>query len=135
MRDFKGKLSVGQEVIIALTNDSLRYLKRTETVGIHNIDKWTKKGIITKIGRKFITVNMNGIERKYNSEENYSEDCKYGSPDSKLYLSLNDIIEENNYNDMCKDINKYFNGYIFNYYEKLNLTLEEVEQIYNIINK
>lgn len=135
MRDLKGKLSVGQEVVIALINDSLRSLRMIETISIDNIDKWTKTGVVTKIGRKFITVSSKGIERRYNSEGNYEEECKYGSPDSKLYLSLDDIIEENKYNDMCKDINKYFNGYIFNYYEKLNLTIEEVEQIYNIINK
>ena len=134
-RNLRGKLKVGQEVAIARINDSVRVLRREEGIGIHNIEKWTTKGIVTKIGRKLITVNVNGFEYKYNSKCNYEEQVKYGSPDSRLYLSIDDIIKEELYNTMCMKIRNKFSIFGLDYYDKIDLSYEQVERIYNIINE
>ena len=134
-RNLKEKLKVGQEVVIAKINDSVRYLREEEGIGIHNIEKWTQKGIVTKIGRKFIIVKVNGFEYKYNIESNYEEYTRCGSPDSRLYLSIDEIIEEKKYNEMCIEIRNKFSIFGFDYYNKFNLSYEQVEKIFKIINE
>ena len=129
MKERKLDLKVGQKVIIAKINDNVRYLRYEEGIGKHNIDKWTREGVITKIGRKLITVNMGGFEYKFDSTMDYEEQCRIGSPDNKLYLSKEEIIQELDYEEMVWGIKSIFNRY------SIDLSYEQVKRIYDIINE
>ena len=121
-------LQVGQKVVVACINDSVRYLRREEGIGKHNIDKWTTEGEVVKIGRKIITVKTNGWEYKFDSTNDYEEPCKYGSPDRKLYLSKEEIIRELDFDDMVWEIKSVFTSY-----GKVKLSYEQVKEMYNIM--
>ena len=130
MRNRKLDLSVGQEVIIADTNDGIRYLKNSEGVSLDNIDRWTNKGIIIKIARKYITVSLGRQEKRYDKEFNYVEKSEYGSY-SKLYLSLAEIREEWESEVLYNSISDSFSKY--SYDNKCELTLNQLKRIKVII--
>ena len=131
MKNRKLDLEVGQEVIIADTNDGLRSLKNSEGISLDNIEKWTKRGIVIKIARIYITVKIGLLEYRYDKNSNYIEKSDYNST-SKLYLSLDEIREEWASEILYNTIANSFSKYNFNNCE---LTLGQLKRIKAIIEE
>lgn len=119
----------GQEVIIRYINDRVRYKKDRS---INNIDEWTAKGEVTKVGRKYIEVDMNGFLEKFGIEYDYVQKTNMGSPDYKLYLSKEEIINEIKAEEIYRELNNYFGSYGNS---KGKFTLDQLERIINIVNE
>ena len=94
--------------------------------------KWDKKEyIITKIGRKYLEVNMEGYSDAFAIKFDMSNDFRHAtnySPDYILYFSLQDILDEEEYNLLLGNIRK-----LFGTYGKCKLSLEQLRQIDEII--
>lgn len=121
-------LEKGQEVVVRYINDRIRYTKdRT----INNIDKWTSNGKVTKVGRKYIEVNMNGLLEKFDIEYDYVQKTNIGSPDYKLYLSKEEIINEIETEELYTEVKKYFG----NWRNIGKFTLSQLKQILDIVNE
>ena len=125
----KLKLIKEQTVIIRYINDRLRY--ETDT-SINNIDEWTTEGKITKIGRKYIEVDMGGYLDKFDIEWNYNQKVNAGSPDYRLYLSKEEIINEIKAEELYKKLHNHFGGYGNNSGE---FSLSQLERILEIVNE
>ena len=124
------ELKKDQKVIIRYINDRIRY---TEDRTIENIDKWTTESTITKVGRKYIEATINGFPEKFDIEYDYVQKVRCGSPDYKIYLSKEEIIEEVKCEELYSDIkNNYFGGYGRN---NGKFTLDQLERIMSIINE
>jgi hypothetical protein len=109
----------------------LRYEKDKS---IENIDNWTCKGKIVKIGRKYIEVDMGCyLNEKFDIERDYEQKVNAGSPNYKIYLSKEEIIDEIKADKIYQYIrDKYFNGYGRN---ANKFTLNQLERIINIVNE
>lgn len=125
----KLNLAKGQDVIIRYINDRIRYKK---DVSISNIDEWTTKGIVTKIGRKYIEVNMNGFLVKFDIEFDYRQKSNMASPAYKLYLSKEEITNEIKAEEMYRKLNSHFVECINN---NGKFTLDQLERILSIVNE
>jgi hypothetical protein len=118
-----------QEVIIRYINDRMRYEKDKS---IENIDNWTCIGKVVKIGRKYIEVNMGRYSNeKFDIERDYEQKVNAGSPDYKIYLSKEEIIDEIKADEIYKSIRNEFDGW-----KNVNkFTLNQLQRIKNIIDE
>lgn len=126
----KLKLSVGQKVIIRYMNDKIRYIKDTST---NNIDEWTTTGKITKIGRRYIYVDVGKIFKhtKFSIDNNYEEEKDWGSPNYKIYLSKEEIIKSIQAESLYSTIKNMFSSW----HNNDNFTLSQLKKIVNIANE
>jgi hypothetical protein len=122
-------LKVNQEVIIRYINDKIRYEKDTS---IKNIDSWTTVGTVTKIGRKYLDVEFNGFLYKFDMEWDYREKVNCGSPNYKLYLSKEEILDEIKAEELYSKVRDSFDSYGGN---NGKFTLNQLERIKNIIDE
>lgn len=122
----KLNLKVGQEVITIKENNS--YLRETEGITLDNIDKWTIKRAVAKVGRKYITLdNGDRYEIKYDYRK-----IDYRGLSSKLYVTYEELKEEKEFNNMVDEISQYFSSYR-NWEAKLSKN--QIERIYNILQE
>ena len=123
-------LKKDQEVIIRHINDKIRYIKDKS---IENIDEWITKGTVLKIGRKYIEIDMRYISNeKFDIEFDYVQKTKYGSPDYKIYLSKEEIVEEIKCEELYDQIQNTFGRYGRNN-NKFNLN--QLQRIVDIIKE
>jgi hypothetical protein len=118
----KEQLTLGQKVYLKPVNNAARYG-----------NKEIKEQTILKIGRKYFLVGAEGQtnERwmtKF-SIEDLREVSDY-SPDYELYFSKQEILDEEESNDIVRDIRLKFGSY-----GKINLTLDQLRRIKAIINE
>jgi hypothetical protein len=118
----KDKLSIGLKVYLKPVNNAARYG-----------DKELRELIIKKIGKKYFFVggenqNNERFWTKFDIEE-LREVSNY-SPDWELYFSKQEILDEQESNDISRDIRLKFGGY-----GKLDLTLDQLRRIKEIINE
>jgi hypothetical protein len=122
-------LKKDQEVVIRYMNDKIRYKKDTS---IKTIDNWTCEGKILKIGRKYIEVDLGYSEPvKFDMERDYVQNVRVGSPDYKIYLSKQEIIDEIKAEEIYDTIRHDFDSW-----KNANkFTLDQLERIKSIINE
>lgn len=123
----KLKLEKEQEVVIRYINDRIRYM---EDRTIDNIDKWTSNGKVTKVGRKYIEVDMNGFLEKFDIEFDYVQKTNIGSPDYKLYLSKEEIINEIGTEELYREVKNHFGDW----HNRNKFTSRQLNQILDIIS-
>lgn len=126
--DRKLDLKVGQEVAVKIENTS--NASRYVDMGIDNIDKWCFDGIVTKVGKKYITVKFDGWEKQFVVEDDYREKWTAGGADYKLYLNKQEVIDEYESNWLYSKIQDNLSGYI-----KPNLSLNQLKRIWDIIQE
>lgn len=124
----KLKLEKGQEVVVRYINDRIRYMKDST---VDNIDKWTSNGKVTKVGRKYIEVDMNGWLEKFDIEFDYVQKTNIGSPDYKLYSSKEEIINEIETEELYREVKNHFGDW----HNRNKFTLSQLKQILDIANE
>jgi hypothetical protein len=127
--DRKLNLSVNQKVVIRRINGSIRYL---EDKSIDNIDAWITVGIVEKITKKYVQVNMNGKVEKFDIELNYAQKVNRGESDYRLYESKEELINEVKSEDIYSGIRNYFYN---KYNNDRDLTLDQLQRINAIIEE
>lgn len=127
-------LKKDDECIVAVEERSNE--SRHRDMSIENIDNWTYKGIVTKVTKKYITVEykIHGVTQvdKFSIENNYKRKYTYGTADFELYKDLQEIkdIKEA---DRLRD--KIF-GCSYDRREFVNnLSLEKLREINSIIER
>ena len=129
----KDKLQVGQKVVVKIeeTSNASRGLRMT----LDNIDEWCFDGVITKIGRKYITVDFAksagvSFTEQFNIEDEYRQKYSCGGADYKLYPHKEAVIKELKTNKLYSYIRNKFSSY-----SNTEFTLEQLEKIYSILTK
>lgn len=124
-------LKLNQEVVVKIIKGS--NVSRNKDMSLENIDNWCYKGIVTKIGRKYITVKWDKwSEVQFDKESDYRNKTE-GSCDYKLYLSKEEIIEEHEADKLYKNIrDKYFDRYGGN---NGKFTLDQLKRFMEIIKE
>lgn len=110
----KSDLKVGQEVFKTKPGYMLRHIKCTSK----NVEEWTCKTTITKIGRKYL----------YTSD---GEKYELEKIEGKLFLSLEDIRTERVIQETTEYVVRYFNDY----HCLRQLKYDQIERIYNILQE
>lgn len=105
---------VGQEVFAVKPSYMLRYIKRTSK----NVEEWTYKITITKIGRKYL----------YTSD---GDKYELKNIEGKLFLSLKDVRAEK----VIEETTEYVLRYFDNYHLNKKLKYDQIERIYNILQE
>ena len=105
---------VGQEVFKVKPFYMLRHIKCTSK----NVEEWTCKVTITKIGRKYLYTSDG---EKYEIENIKGE----------LFLSLEDIKTKKAMQEKTEYVARYFSDYCFN----RQLKYDQIERIYNILQE
>lgn len=123
----KLKLKIGQEV--AVRREEMRGFSKT----LDNIDNWVLEGKVTKVGRKYITVDV-GVEHKreiiFDMEDEYREKYDIGMAEYKLFLSKEDIIDDYLAGSLYIEIKRSFSSY-----SNSSFKLSQLERILEIINE
>lgn len=127
--DRKLNLDANQEVVIRRINGSIRYL---EDKSINNIDAWTIKGIVEKVTKKYVQVNMNGKVEKFDIELNYVQKVNRGEPDYRIYESREELINEVKSEEIFSGLRSYFYE---KYHNDRDLTLDQLQRIKTIIEE
>lgn len=119
-------LKVGQEVIVAIeptSNASIRV-----DMSIDNIENWTYKGIIEKVGRKYVTVKIS---------PHWSEQFIIGNKfiqkteswkEYRMFLTLEEIYNERKQKELFKDLRSFFYS---NNEDKISL--DKLEKIMELV--
>ena len=90
------------------------------------------EGTVTKIGRKYITVDSNLFEEQFEIENNFRQKTEY-SIDMALFLSKQDIYDYWQREYLKRELQKVFSyGRVFTY-EKRNIDLESLIAIAKIL--
>ncbi|MGD6876855.1 hypothetical protein [Bacillus infantis] len=92
-------------------------------------NKAIQVGKIEKVGRKYLEVSFGG----YNKYKYYKEDLKQVTEyatDYYLYLSKQDILDEEESELLVNDFRKMFGGY-----GKVDLTLDQLRRIKEIVSE
>lgn len=118
----KDQLSIGQKVYLKPINNAARY-------GNKEINEKT----ILKIGRKYFSVGEEGqTNERFMTKfeiEDLREVTDY-SPDWEVYFSEQEILDEEEFNEIARDIRLKFGSY-----GKLDLTMDQLRRIKEIINE
>lgn len=128
MKDFDLKqLKIGDEVCVAIIKRS--NAARGKDMSIGNIDNFTYKSVVTKVGRKYITVEFNN---RYGEEqfdiESGNNLYKYGSADYKLYLTKQDVIDDYKVDELFSLIKSKFGW-------SNTFALDQLERIVKIVEE
>lgn len=119
----------GDEVVVAIEERS--NAARGKDLSLSNIDKWTYNGIVTSVGRKYITVKLGkSWEEKFVIENDYLQKWEYGSADYKLYRNIDDILNRRKSQELYNIVKRKFNSYA-----NPGMSIEQLEQILNILDK
>jgi hypothetical protein len=82
---------------------------------------------ITKIGKKYF--ECEGLRERFNVSDLYYECKNYSQNNYKLYMSVKEIEEEDEYNNLLKQIREDFRSY------SPSFTLEQLRKINLIITE
>lgn len=119
----------GDEVVVAI--EEMSNAARGKKLLTSNINEWTYNGIVTFVGRKYITVKINEHwEEKFVIGDNYLQKWDYGGADYRLYKNIVEIIEKKKSQELYDIVKHKFNSY-----ENPGLSLEQLTQIINILDK
>lgn len=123
----KLQIKKGDKVIIAIIKDSnaSRYIN----MELENIDSWTFEGNVITVSKKYITVETQKGQIKFDIDDDYREKYIRGGADYKLYLSkdeiYNEIESENLYDEILSKLPRF---------GKPTLSLEALRAIKEIID-
>lgn len=126
MRDL-GKLEIGQTVWVKI----LKHSNASRFLNSNNIEDWIYEGEIVKVGRKYITVDFSRGERKFNKEDDYRDKFEYGGANYQLYLTKEDIIDEQRTEKLYRRLSREFSSYENNNGFSLG-QLQKIEKILNL---
>lgn len=125
----KSDFSIGQKVYLRIIEGSnaARYIEK------NNPEAWIKEKIVTKIGKKYITVaDERGIqygEEKFDLTNNFAQYYAVGSRDYKLYLSKEDILKDIEGEKIYSEIKKALSGWK----NERKYTLEQLQKVKEIL--
>lgn len=128
----KSDFKIGQKVYLKIIkgSDAARYINKDEK---NNFDSWIKEKVVTKIGRKYITV-MDSTESTYGEEkfditQNFKHYYTVGSADYVLYLSRDDILKDMECENLYREIK-----YLFSSWENEGTyTLDQLQKVKEIL--
>lgn len=125
-------IKVGQRVYLKIIKGSnaARYIDKDEA---DNIELWIKEKVVTKIGRKYITV-MDSVEstcgeEKFDITENFAHYYTVGNAEYELYLSKEDILDDIKCEELYYDIKKLFSSWG----NKREFTLAQLQKVKDIL--
>ena len=123
-------LKKGDKVVLAIERGS--NASRRVNMSLENISEWTRTGEVITVGRKYITVKMDTsweqIE-KFEVEFDYRQKVSCGGSDYKLYVALEDIINERKAEKICDKLQS-----IFSSWSRPNISLSTLEKIEEMID-
>ena len=123
-KDFK----VGQKVFLKIIKGSsaARYINKSDP------EAWIKEKVVTKIGRKYITV-ADDLERQHGEEkfnlDDFSHCYTVGGRDYELFLSREEIFIDIKCEKLYRLIKKCFSGYE----NEGKYSIEQLRQIVKIL--
>jgi hypothetical protein len=109
------------EIVVGMTV----YLKPINNAARRSKD--VQEGIVSKVGRKYFEVE--GFYRTKFSIDELIEVSEY-APDWKVYLSKQELLDEQEFENLLRDIRLFFSNY-----GKVNLTLDQLRKIKAIISE
>lgn len=112
-------MKVGDKVYLKPVNNQARYIKNTL---LDNI----KEATIEKIGKKYFYIKEYPIY-KFGIEK--MQDISNYCANYEVYLSLQEIKDEEEYSNLLRDIDRELNKY-----GKIDLSLEQLRKIKEIID-
>ena len=101
------------------------YLKTTST---HPRDNQTVEGILQAIGTKYYTVTV-GPYKKYRFNKNGLEQRTAYSPEYRLYLNEQDMLDDEEATALTEALRDVFKGY-----GRTNLTLSQLRRIKAVLD-
>lgn len=127
----KLNLKKGDKCIVAIEENS--NASRSMDMSLDNIEKWTYKGEVVSVGRKYITVKFGrwNETEKFVIEDNYRRKYDCGTADYELYLSKEEIIEKRESEDIYYWIKCKFDSYKNNG----KYSLDQLKRIKKIIEE
>lgn len=105
------------------------YLKAVNNLARGRNETFIKEDIITKIGRKYYEVGENRLEPLKFSISDNCQVTKFAA-DWELYFSKQEILDEEEFKELCWKIESKFNRY-----GTVKLTLEQLRRINKIIEE
>ncbi|WP_243208153.1 MULTISPECIES: PolC-type DNA polymerase III N-terminal domain-containing protein [unclassified Paenibacillus] len=105
------------------------YLKAVGNMARGRKEPLIKESEITRIGRKYFEVQLGTKPIKFNIESYRQENGGY-SADWKLYFSIQEILDEQEFEKLEKGIKSKFDTF-----GKLDLTLDQLRRINEIISE
>lgn len=124
-------LKLGQEVAVRIKDFSNARQRLGRRLTLENIDDWCFTGVVTKITKKYITVEYaTGTDKtQFSIEDDYNERYKTGGSDYQLYESKEDIITELKVNELRSSLKDMINNSDNQY------TLDQLERVMSILNE
>lgn len=117
----------GDKCIVAILENSNR--ARHVNMSLENIERWTFECVVTKVGRKYISVES---EERFIFDfykDNFLEVTNY-SADYKLYSNIEEVYEERERKQLLKLIRNKIGQY-----GVVNISVEKLKMIQEILNK
>ncbi|MFB5759023.1 beta barrel domain-containing protein [Paenibacillus medicaginis] len=103
------------------------YLKAVGNNARHRKEVYIKEDVITKVGRKYFEVGADHRPLKFQIDGLKQETGGY-TADWKLYFSMQEILDEEEFQRISREIEN-----IFRSYDKVKLTLDQLRRIKTII--
>lgn len=118
------ELTVNQTVYLLRVGNNARYYKNEQ------LESLIVEAKVQKVGRKYIEVLPNGrLDTIKFNKEDLKEVTNY-SADWELYLSKQEIYDNEEHSDLCFEIKS-----VFVKYGKIDLSLEQLRKIKAIIDE
>lgn len=128
----KSDFKIGQKVYLKIIKGSnaARYVSNDKT---EDSESWIKEKIVTKIGKKYITV-MDSMDSTYGEEkfditQNFRHYYTVGTADYKLYLSKDEILEDMECEKLYNDIKSLFSSW----HNDRKYTLDQLQKVMEIL--
>lgn len=128
----KSDFSIGQKVYLKIIKGSnaARHISKDKP---ETSESWIKEKVVTKIGKKYITVG-NSTDSTYGEEKfDITQDFRHyytiGSADYKLYLSKDEILEDMECEKLYNDIKNLFSSYDNN----RKYTLKQLQKVKELL--
>jgi hypothetical protein len=112
----KSNLAIGQTVWVKCIGDAVRYRDKNDLI---------VKAIVEKVGNKYFYLS-DFYSRKFDIAK--MREATNFEPDYQVYLSLQEIKDEEEIEEKIKAIREFFKQY-----GKVDITLEKLRQVYDIV--
>lgn len=116
-----------------MNNDNL---KVGQTVWLKPFSNYTRKNtnpvevIISKVGKKYIYIKGSGYNDRFFIDNLMHDNGEY-SPKGKIYLTYQEILDENEFMDKWFNLRDYFSNY--NTKCNMKLRLNKLREVHSII--